>query len=155
MGLLESVIGAAGAISFKVKNMLGVYDREVFKEDPLTPKGDIPPVKIEYGRKRFLGVTAQMNSINFETKQAVDKINAERNILDSQEVKIQNDLTNAKTDADRDGLNEKINSIENRRIELNQQESEVRSELKRVMDLIRSDFNLPEDCDASDPHWKV
>ena len=158
MGLLETVVGAAGTLSFKIKNLLGVYNRQKLVEDPLTPKG-IPISSEEYlntwGRKRWLGVTAQMNMINYQTKEAIDKINAERKKLDSQELKIRKDLANTKTDADDNSLNEEINSIGTRRIELNEEESEVRTHLKEVMDLIRSDFNLPPDCDNSDPHWRV
>lgn len=93
--------------------------------------------------------------INLNTKEAIDKINAERKKLDSQELKIRKDLANAKTDAKRDSLDEEINSIKNRRIELSDEESKARTHLKEVMDLIRSDFNLPPDCDGSDPHWRV
>lgn len=158
MGILETVIGAAGTLSFKIKKALGVYDRQKLVEDPLTPKGIPIPDEVilnTWGRKRWLGVTAQMNMINYNTKEAIDKINAERKKLDSQELKIRKDLANAKTDADRDSLDEEINSIKNRRIELSDEESKARTHLKEVMDLIRSDFNLPPDCDGSDPHWRV
>jgi hypothetical protein len=158
MSLLENIIFAAGTLSYKIKKTLGVYDREPPKEDPLTPKAILISEK-EYlntwGRKRWLGVTAQMNLINYETKEAIDKINAERRKLDIQELKNRKDLTNAKTDADRDLLNKEINSIETRRLELNEEEKKVRANLKEGMDLIRSDFNLPPDCDGSDPHWRV
>lgn len=158
MGILETVIGAAGTLSFKIKKALGVYDRQKLVEDPLTPKGIPIPDEVilnTWGRKRWLGVTAQMNMINLNTKEAIDKINAERKKLDSQELKIRKDLVNAKTDAKRDSLDEEINSIKNRRIELSDEESKARTHLKEVMDLIRSDFNLPPDCDGSDPHWRV
>lgn len=155
MGLLESMIGAAGTLSFKIKNMLGVYDRQPVVEDPLTPKGVVLPPRPKYGKGSFSGVTAQMNDINFDTKLVVDKINAERKQLDSQEAKIQKDLSKVKTDDASVSLNEQLSSIATRRVELNQQESEARSELKRVMDLIRRDYNLPPDCDNSDPHWRV
>lgn len=158
MGILETVIGAAGTLSFKIKKALGVYDRQKLVEDPLTPKGIPIPDEVilnTWGRKRWLGVTAQMNMINLNTKEAIDKINAERKKLDSQELKIRKDLANAKTDAKRDSLDEEINSIKNRRIELSDEESKARTHLKEVMDLIRSDFNLPPDCDGSDPHWRV
>ena len=158
MGILETVIGAAGTLSFKIKKALGVYDRQKLVEDPLTPKGIPIPDEVilnTWGRKRWLGVTAQMNMINYNTKEVIDKINAERKKLDNQELKIRKDLANAKTDADRDSLDEEINSIKNRRIELSDEESKARTHLKEVMDLIRSDFNLPPDCDGSDPHWRV
>lgn len=158
MGILETVIGAAGTLSFKIKKALGVYDRQKLVEDPLPPKGIPIPDEVilnTWGRKRWLGVTAQMNMINYNTKEAIDKINAERKKLDSQELKIRKDLANAKTDADRDSLDKEINSIKNRRIELSDEESKARTHLKEVMDLIRSDFNLPPDCDGSDPHWRV
>lgn len=155
MGLLETVIGAAGTLSFKIKNALGVYDREPLKEDPWTPKNWSHPKRPDYGKGSFWGVTAQMNNINLDTKMKIDKIKAERKKLDSQEIKILKDLENIKTDADRNIFNGQINSIANRRIELNQQESETKAELRRIMDLIRTDYNLPEDCDASDPHWRV
>ena len=158
MGILETVVGAAGTLSFKIKKALRVYDRQKLVEDPLTPKGIPIPDKVilnTWGRKRWLGVTAQMNMINLNTKEAIDKINAERKKLDSQELKIRKDLVNAKTDAKRDSLDEEINSIKNRRIELSDEESKARTHLKEVMDLIRSDFNLPPDCDGSDPHWRV
>ena len=155
MGLLETVVSAAGTLSFKVKNLLGVYDRQPFVEDPLTPKDTVVPPRPNYGKGSFWGVTAQMNNINFDTRKAVDKINDERKQLDSQELKIQRDLLKAKTDEACLALNEQLNAILIRRVELNQQESETRSELKRVMDLIRRDYNLPPDCDNSDPHWRV
>lgn len=158
MGILETVIGAAGTLSFKIKKALGVYDRQKLVEDPLTPKGIPIPDEVilnTWGGKRWLGVTAQMNMINLNTKEAIDRINAERKKLDNQELKIRKDLANAKTDAKRDSLDEEINSIKNRRIELSDEESKARTHLKEVMDLIRSDFNLPPDCDGSDPHWRV
>jgi hypothetical protein len=155
MGLLESIISAAGTLSFKVKNALGVYDRETFIEDPLTPK-NIPLRKIpDYGKGSFCGVTAQMNNINFDTKIIVDKINAERKDLANRESKIQLQLSKARAEPDQTALKEQLDLISNRRIELNKKEEETRAELKRVMDLIRHDYNLPADCDGSDPHWRV
>ena len=155
MGLFEGLISAAGTLSFKIKNALGVYDREQVKEDPLTPKGVVLPPRPDYGKGSFWGVTAQMNNINLETKMKIDKINAERNNLETQESKLQKDLANAKADSDRNIISEQLTTIENRRLELNQQENEARSELKRIMDLIRRDYNLPENCDNSDTHWRV
>ena len=155
MGLLTSMISAAGTLSFKVKNLLGVYDREPVVEDPLTPKGVKLPLAPTYGKGSFLGVTAQMNSINFDTKIKVDKINAERKDLTNKESKIQQQLIKATAESDQCSLKEQLDSITNRRIELNKSEEEARAELKRIMDLIRHDYNLPSDCDGSDPHWRV
>ena len=155
MGLLTSLISAVGTLSFKVKKALGVYDREPFVSDPLTPQGVKLPLAPTYGKGSFLGVTAQMNSINFDTKRTVDKINAERKKLTNKESWIHLELSKTTQESDKNALNEQLNTIANRCIELNKSEEETRAELKRIMDLIRHDYNLPLDCDGSDPHWRV